>query len=150
MIATTALRKAMHEIAAKKGDFTLFALFLRADALGTWDLVVSAPWLQTGTLKVIGELAELLGKSMGAKSLHQFSRIAPVSGEHPAVKFILANLPVENGELRLRNTDLFGLQIEEAIIFRAKRPEPEWPRPSKGRRRRRTRRPVGHRAAAAE
>ncbi len=33
MIDTGALRKAMHEIADRKGDFTLFALFLRADAL---------------------------------------------------------------------------------------------------------------------
>jgi hypothetical protein len=30
--ATRALRRAMHEIAARKGSFTLFALFMRADA----------------------------------------------------------------------------------------------------------------------
>jgi len=31
MIPTSVLRKAMHEIAAKKRDFTLFGLFMRAD-----------------------------------------------------------------------------------------------------------------------
>jgi hypothetical protein len=49
VIPTGVLRKAMHEIAAKKGDFTLFALFKRADGLGRWDLVVSAPWLEGST-----------------------------------------------------------------------------------------------------
>src|ERR1035438_8521788 len=55
---TRDLRRAMHEIAKRKGDFTLFALFMPADAPlmqagdpGTWDLVVSAPWLERGRLK---------------------------------------------------------------------------------------------------
>ena len=43
MIATSRLRKAMRDIAAEKGEFTLFGLFMRTDAPGTWDLVVSAP-----------------------------------------------------------------------------------------------------------
>lgn len=118
---TSVLRKAMHEIAEKKGDFTLFALFMRAGAPGTWDLVVSAPWIEGGQLKSTSELVELLTQSVGRDALQQFSRVATVGIDDPAVKFILANLPVEDGELRVRSTDLFGLQIEEAIIFRAKR-----------------------------
>lgn len=112
----------MHEIAAKKGDFTLFALFKRADAPGTWDLVVSAPWLEKRQLQATSELVELLSDSIGESSLREFSRIAAVGKEHPAVTFILANLPVDDGEVRVRSTDLFGLQIDEAIIFRAKKP----------------------------
>jgi hypothetical protein len=53
MTAIGDFRRAMHEIAVKKGNFTLFALFMPADAPlhrgddpGTWDLVVSAPWLE--------------------------------------------------------------------------------------------------------
>ena len=42
MINTNLLRKAMDEIAAKKGEFTLFALLKRPDAFGEWDLVVSS------------------------------------------------------------------------------------------------------------
>lgn len=127
MLPTSVLRKAMHEIAAKKGDFTLFTLFLRADAPGTWDLVVSAPWLESGKLKATSELVELLSESIGTESLQQFSRVATVDRDNSAVKFILANLPVDDGELRVRSTDLFGLQIEEAVIFRAKRPDPNKP-----------------------
>lgn len=122
MITNTALRKAMHEIAAKRGHFTLFAKLMRSDAPGTWDLVVSAPWLEKGQLKATSELVELLSDSIGEEALHDFSRIATVGKDHPTVKFILANLPVDDGELRVQSTDLFGLQIDEAVIFRAKKP----------------------------
>ena len=115
----------MHEVAAKKGDFTLFGLFMRADAPGTWDLVVSAPWLEDGKLKATGELVELLSESLGEESLKRLSRIATVDADQPSVKLILKAFAVDDGELRVQNTDLFGLRIDEAIIFRAKAPQPE-------------------------
>ena len=40
------------------------------------------------------------------------------------LKFILENIPVEEGEIRIKNTDLPGMQIEEAIIFRSMKPKP--------------------------
>jgi hypothetical protein len=115
----------MHEIAAKKGDFTLFALFKRADGLGRWDLVVSAPWLEGGKLKVLSELVDLVAKSMGRKRLTELARVETVPGDDPTVKSILDSLPVDDDdtERRIQNVDFFGLQIEEAIIVRAKRPE---------------------------
>jgi hypothetical protein len=100
---------------------TLFALFKREDAPGTWDLVVSAPWIESGKLKATSEFVSLLADSIGTASLEQFARVQTVSADSPAVKFILANLPVDDGELRVESTDLFGLEIDEAIIFRAKR-----------------------------
>jgi hypothetical protein len=122
VIDTRVLRKAMDEIAARKGDFTLFALFRRADALGMWDLVVSAPWLERGKLKALGELVELLAQSIGKESVSQFSRVETVPSNNPTVKFILDNISVADGERHLQSPDLFGLQIREAIILRAKRP----------------------------
>ena len=71
MITNFTLRKAMREVAAKRGDFTLFAKIRRSDAPGTWDLVVSAPWLEAGNLKATGELVELLSASVGETSLHE-------------------------------------------------------------------------------
>jgi hypothetical protein len=127
MIAIDALRRAMHQIASQKGDFTLFALFRRANGLGRWDLVVSAPWLESGNLKVRGKLVDLLAKSIGRKSLVEFARVEPIPSNNPTVKFILANIPVDDGERRIQSTDLFDLQIEEAIILRAKRPVPKKP-----------------------
>lgn len=121
MIPTNKLRKAMREIAAKKGEFTLFGLFMRADAPGRWDLVVSAPWLEKGTLKALRELTRLLSDSIGEESLAQLSRIATVSRRDPALKAVVSAFSVDDGELRVQRSNLFGLEIEDAIILRAKR-----------------------------
>lgn len=116
----------MDEIARKKGEFTLFALLMRADAPGTWDLVVSAPWLESGKLKATGEFVRLLAQSIGEESLQQFSRVVALDSGDAPVKFILENLPFDKaeGELKVQSTDLLGLQIQEAIIVRAKKPSP--------------------------
>ena len=97
----------MHEIAAKKGDFTVFALLMRADALSTWDFVVSAPWLQTGKLRATREFVRVLAQSIGEESLQQFSRVVVLDGNDPRLKFILENFPVEDGVSRVQNFDLF-------------------------------------------
>jgi hypothetical protein len=124
MIATDRLRKAMHEMAAQKGDFTLFALFKPANAVGgKWDLVVSAPWLEAGRLASISEVVDLLVKSMGRKALQQFARVETVPAD-----ILLKNVPVDDRERWIQSAELFGMQMDEAIILRAKRPERVRPR----------------------
>jgi len=118
---TTSLRKAMREIAKRKGNFTLFGLFMRSDAPGTWDLVVSAPWLEKGKLKGLSEFVELLSDSIGEQALSNFSRIQTISSDDPGLKAVLRAYSVDDGEVHVRNSNLFGLQIEDALIFRAKR-----------------------------
>jgi hypothetical protein len=120
MMETTTLRKAMHDIAKRKGDFTLFGLFMRSDAPGTWDLVVSAPWLEKGKLKATSEFVELLSESIGEQALSRFSRIQTIPSNSPGLKAILRAFSVDDGEVRVQNSNLFGLQIEDAFIFRSK------------------------------
>ena len=121
MIAMGRLRKAMRDIAAEKGEFTLFGLFMRADAPGTWDLVVAAPWLENGQLKAVGELTQLLSRTLGGKSLQQLSRVVTLSHDNPGLDAILSTFHVDDGEVHLQKANLFGLDIEDAYIFRAKR-----------------------------
>lgn len=121
MIAIDRLRQAMRDITAQKGDFTLFALLMRSDAPGTWDLVVAAPWLKKGKLKAISELTELLAQSIGEQSLLQFARIVTIDELDPRLKAIVSKFSVDDGHISIQSSDLFGLDIEEAIIMRAKR-----------------------------
>ncbi len=122
MISTTQFRKAMHEIAAKQGDFTLFALFQRANGLGDWDLVVAAPWLKVGGSRDISKIVDGVVESIGRKPLRYLAQVAVVPEKQPAVKSILATLPVEDGEMRLGRTDLFGHEMLQAVIFRSMKP----------------------------
>ena len=121
MISTKKLRKAMRKIAAKKGDFALFGLFMRADAPGTWDLVVSAPWLEQGNLKSLEEFTELLSNEIGEQSLREFSRVVTLKPGDPSVTAVVSAFSVDDGELRVQHSNLFGLDIDDAIIMRAKK-----------------------------
>ncbi|MGO9256444.1 MAG: hypothetical protein ACLQU1_09105 [Bryobacteraceae bacterium] len=134
MIGIRELRKAMHEIAERKGDFTLFAVFMPVGAplmaagdMGTWDLVVAAPWLEDSLLKNLQELLPLLRESLGRKVVTQFSSIQPVPADDPRIRFILKNFRVEDGELPLLYTDLLGKMIERGIIFRSWKPRAKKP-----------------------
>jgi hypothetical protein len=122
VIDVSDFRSGMRDIAVLKGDFALFALLKRANAPGTWDLVVSAPWLESGNLKVTTELVDMLAKSIGRASLQQLARVVTLAPDNPTAEFFL-RFGIEDGERRIQSTDLFGLQIDEAIILRAKRPD---------------------------
>ena len=121
MIATDRLRKAMRDISAQKGNFTFFALLMRSEAPGTWDLVVAAPWLKKGRLKALREFTALLAQSIGEQSLLQFARIVTIDELDPRLKAIVSKFDsIDDGDVSIQSTDLFGLDIREAIIMREK------------------------------
>ena len=121
MIDIEKLRRAMRDIAAKKGMFTLFALFRREDNPWGWDLVVSSRWLDEGKLKTLAEFAELLKRGIGERQLRELSRIATIKEDDPALNKILSAIQVEDEVLEARDNNFFGLQVEHAIFLRAKR-----------------------------
>jgi hypothetical protein len=104
-------------------------LFRRADGLGRWDLVVSAPWLERGKYKALAELVDLLSKSIGRTPFVELARVETIPRKNATLKSILTDFPVDDREheRRLRCNELFGLEMEEAIILRAKRPSPNKP-----------------------
>jgi len=115
-------------------DFTLFALFMRADAPFarsddpcTWDLVVSAPWLEGSRLKAIGTIVDLLDKTIGKRSVRELSRVVTIAGDDPTIRLILRSVPVEDGERHIQSMDLPRMRIEKGIIFRAWKPAPKEP-----------------------
>jgi hypothetical protein len=124
MINPKVLGKVMHDLAAERGEFTLFALLMRANGLDMWDLVVSAPWLEGGKLKATSEFVRLLTQSIGKKSLPQFARVVVLSGIVVPVKYILEIIPLEDCEILIQSFNLQGMQIEKAIIFRAMKAKP--------------------------
>jgi hypothetical protein len=113
----------MHEIAAKKGEFTFFGLFLPENAIFCrWDLVISAPWLDVDELEDIGEFHELVVASLGKAAMREISCLVPLSPNDPNLRAVISEYPVDDGEIRVRCAYLFGLKIEDAIILQARRP----------------------------
>jgi len=111
----------MRKIASEKGDFLLFGLFMRADARGTWDLVVSAPWLEAGTLQALEDFIQSLSESIGEEQLKQLARFVILDETDPGVNAVLSAVSVDDGEVRVQRPDFFDLEIEDALILRAKR-----------------------------
>jgi hypothetical protein len=58
---------------------------------------------------------------MGEQSLREFSRIVTLNEADPALKTVVSLFSVDDGELRVQHSKLFGLDIEDAIIMRARK-----------------------------
>jgi len=110
----------MRRIAAERGDFWLFGLFMRTETLGMWDLVVAASWLEAGQLKAVSEFVKLLSDRIGEESLREFARVATLPQDSEFLDFITRSMPNVNSEQRLRSTDLLARGIEEAIILQTR------------------------------
>jgi len=115
------LRQLMHDVSIEKGEFSLFGLFLRAEAPDKWDLVVSSPWLEEGKLKALGEFVEKLAAAIGEDQLLSISRVVTLNADDPALDAVTKAVSVEDGLIEIRDSDLFGLKIAHAYVLRAKR-----------------------------
>ena len=114
------LRNVASQLEEERGPFTLFGLFLREDSPGRWDLVLSAPWLEKGRLKALGEFVQVLTDAIGQDGVFSFSRIVPLNGHDPALRAILREVTSAALPFSKQGHSLFGLPIEEAYILRAK------------------------------
>ena len=131
MIAIPTLRRGMHALETKKGEFSLFALVARTDNPTRYDLVVSASWLDGGKLKATSEFVSLMVSAIGNDWLRDVSRVSTLDYSHPLVQFFVRTFPVIDGELRLRSTDLLAFQIEEAVLLQSRKRDSEKMRESK-------------------
>ena len=111
------------EIAAKRGDFSLFALFLREDVPDRWDLMVSAPWVGPNKNEAVDYLVSEIKSHLGAEDLVNLSRIVLADANYPPVQALAKAFHVEHGRVEVRDSNLFGLQVRHAFIITSKSPE---------------------------
>ena len=123
MIEIEKLQKLMKQVEARKGRFTFFGVFMREDSPGLWDLVVSAPWLESGRLKALRELVDEMSEVFGQDEVMSFSRIVTLKHGDPALHDILNEVGSPKKPLDMQGHSLFGLPIEHAVILRARMPK---------------------------
>lgn len=104
-------------ISQEKGAFNLFALFLREDAQGKWDVVVAAPWAEEDKKSALSYLANKLQKEFMPNELIQLSRIVIVERSNPALPAINQAVRVEHSSTEVKDSNFFGLQIKHAYII---------------------------------
>ena len=86
------------EIAAEKGEFWLFGLFLPEDTIG-WDLVVTAPWIVKDRIDAVRYLAGLLQSRLGLPELRELGGIFPQMEDWPFIAAARRLPRVEHGRL---------------------------------------------------
>jgi len=120
-------------LAEEKGDFGLFALFLREDAgagSGTsgysgysakWDLIVAAPWIEGDRKEALSHITRKIQDAFTPADLSQLSRIVLVDLANPEVVAINRTVRIQHGQAEIRDTNFFGLQIKHAYIITSQR-----------------------------
>jgi hypothetical protein len=109
-------------IAEEKGDFTLFALFLREDVPDRWDLIVSAPWVGSDRDAALNYFVSEIRSFLGVEDLTMLSRIVIADPNDPAVQALNRAIKVEHGSAEVRDSNFFGLPIKHAYIITSKLP----------------------------
>jgi len=110
------------EVAQEKGDFTLFALFMREDVPDRWDLIASAPWVGEDKQAAVSYLVGQIKSRLGEQDLTHLSRIVLVDPEDAAVQSLNRAIHVEHGNVEVRDSNFFGLAVRHAQIITSKRP----------------------------
>lgn len=108
-------------IAAEKGAFALFALFMREDAPDQWDLIVSANWVGDDKHRAVDYFVGEIKSQLGVESLTSVARIIVVDPYDTAVQALNRAVEVEHGGMEIRDSDFFGLPVKHAFIITSKR-----------------------------
>ena len=112
------LAEVEREVTSEKGAFALFGLFLREDSEDRWDLVVSAPWIESDKEASIEYLAEKVKSRLDAEDIIQLSRIASLDKNNPVLEAINNAARVKSGgEMNLQNCLFGNVTIAKAIIM---------------------------------
>jgi len=122
-----------HDIASEKGEFSLFALFLREDTDDKWDLLASAPWLEADKRESLEYLVNQLRARLDTQELLSLSRIVLLEKGNPVLEAIHKAIKVRHGMAEVGDSISFGVPIKHAYIItsaREKSPRSRTPQPA--------------------
>lgn len=109
------------EISKDKGQFSLFALFLREDSPNKWDLLVAAPWIEKNKNLALKHIASIIQKTLTQEELIKISRIIIIDCNNKALNAIQRAFSAEHGMTEIVNSNFFGLNIKHAYIITSKK-----------------------------
>ena len=115
--------------AAEKGDFALFAAFVREDAGEKWDLVVSAPWLEENRKEGFHYLVGQVASRLTSDELFTLSRVVVVDEDNPGVKALHETVQTKHARVEMVDCVLFGMKMKRAYIITSSRLAQEAPQP---------------------
>jgi hypothetical protein len=115
------LKRQEEIMAREKGPFDLFALFLREDAPGKWDLVIAADWVENNKELSFKYVAGIIQRALSKDELLQLSRIVLIDESNPALEAFHKAMQIEHGDAEIQDSNFFGLQIKHAHLITSRR-----------------------------
>ncbi|HEX5025935.1 MAG TPA: hypothetical protein VFV68_11725 [Agriterribacter sp.] len=109
------------ETSQEKGAYDLFALFLREDSSGKWDILVAADWITTNKEDALKYLGASIQKKLAPKEFLLISRIVIIEESNPALPALQQAFSIEHGAAEIKDSNFFGLQIKHAFLITSKR-----------------------------
>ena len=115
------LVRAEQEMAAHKGRFLVFGLFLREQAPDVWDLVVAAPWVVENKSASLQYISDKISSALQPDELVKLSRIVLVEPDNPSVAALHQAIKVEHGISEIKDCHFSGMEIRHAYLITSQR-----------------------------
>src|SRR2546423_7817056 len=101
----------------EKGEYNLFALFLREDSPNKWDILVSAKWIDKDKGEALKYLGSNIQNTLNKNELLLISKIAIIEETNPALPALQQAIDVQHGLAEIKESNFFGLQIKQAFLI---------------------------------
>jgi hypothetical protein len=108
-------------LAHQKGDFRLFALFLREESPGKWDVLVSAKWIDANKRQALKIITEQLTTQLNKEELISLSRVVVINKDNEALSAVSQFIPIKNQVAEIHEKNFFGLDIKQAFLISSSR-----------------------------
>ena len=114
------LRLIEQETSTEKGEYNLFALFLREDSPNKWDILVSAGWIENKE-DALNYLATKIQNAFNQDELLLISRIVLIDDNNPYLPELQQEINTGQSVAEIKDTTLFGLQIKHGFLITSRR-----------------------------
>ncbi|MBI2170502.1 MAG: hypothetical protein HYU30_00550 [Chloroflexi bacterium] len=105
-----------NNLAKEKGPFWLFALVLPKSSQTGWDLIVAAPWLDSGIVG-LEYVTNLLKSRLTDKEFRQIARVIIYDKFSATLKRAFREVPKQDGAQELRDTTFLGLPVTQGYVI---------------------------------
>jgi len=104
-------------LSTSKGEFELFALFLREDAPNKWDLMVSSDWARHDKKTSLQLIITEIKKVLSNQEQVMLSRIIILDKDDAALKALQCAMHIEHGVAEISDINFLGLAIKHAYLI---------------------------------
>lgn len=105
------------ELSEEKGEFSLFALFGREDALNKWDVVLSAEWTGKNKNELLKYIVSKLQQKFTTEEMLMLSRVVILEPTNAVVENVNKTIKVKHGNAEFDNCEFNGILVKHAHIL---------------------------------